>query len=121
MGQESGDERTPRRALAPLAAVVAVILVLGLGAAWTAAATSSRPGEVIDVAPVIDGEPLESPTPTPTPTPSPAPAPAPTPTPGPEPVPAPQPVPAPPPVDLDDDDDDDDVDDPDDVDDVDDD
>lgn len=105
MGQESGDERTPRRALAPLAAVVAVILVLGLGAAWTAAATSSRPGEVIDVAPVIDGEPLEPPTTTTTPSPSSSPAPAPTP--GPEAVPAPQPVPAPPPVDLDDDDDDD--------------
>jgi outer membrane biosynthesis protein TonB len=103
MGEASGDERA-RRVIAPLIALVAVLVALGLGVAWTAAATGDRPGSEIDVAPVIDSGQLVTPTPTPTPTPAPAPPPE-------EPpaeVPAPQPVPAPPPEDVDDGDDGDD-------------
>ena len=65
---------------------------------------ADRPGERIDVEPVLDGDPLVATTPpaTPTPTPSPSPSLAPSPDE------TPRPVPAPPPVDVDDDRDDDD-------------
>ena len=101
MGEASGGERA-RRAIAPLVALVAVLIALGLGVAWTAAATGDRSGSEIDVAPVIDGGQLVPPAPTPMPPPDEPPVV----------VPAPQPVPAPPPDEIDDDgdDDDDDVD-----------
>lgn len=80
---------------------------LWLGVAWAASGTAERPAEPLDVAPVVDGDPLAPSAPATEP-----PAPSATPSE------SPRPVPAPPPVDVDDDPDDDDpdddVDDPDD-------
>jgi hypothetical protein len=101
MGEASGSDRA-RRVIVPVAAIVVMLIAIGLGVAWTAAATGDRPGTEVDVTPVIGGVQLESPAPSPTPTPTPPPE-APS-----VPAPAPQPVPAPPPADIDDDDDDDD-------------
>jgi hypothetical protein len=103
VGEASENQRAPRRRLLPIAIIVAGLVALGGGAVWAGSAIGDRPGAGIHVAPVIDGEPLETATPNPTPTPSV--------TPTPEPSPAPQPVAPPPPVDVDDDDDADDPDD----------
>jgi hypothetical protein len=98
VGEASENRRAPRRAIWPLAVIVAGLVALGAGAAWAGSPMGDRPGIGLDVAPVIDGAPLETATPGPTPSVTPTPKPTST----------PKPVSPPPPVDIDDDDDDDD-------------
>lgn len=92
MEEPSRRTRLRRRALvagAPLLAVAG----LALGVAWASSGTAERPGERLDVEPVVDGDPLTTTSPEPSPS---------------VPSESPRPVPAPPPVDVDDDDRDDD-------------
>lgn len=69
MSEASGSERM-RRTVTLVAALAVLLIGLGLGFAWTAAATGDRPGDDVGVSPVIDDGPLESPTPSPAPSPA---------------------------------------------------